>query len=49
MNATDDAIYASTSKGLFEINPFIYGCTDFAADNYDFNATIDSGNCEYLN
>ena len=35
MNATDDAIYASTSKGLFEINPFIYGCTDFAADNYD--------------
>ena len=49
MNATNDAIYASTSKGLFEINPFIYGCTDFAADNYDFNATIDSGNCEYLN
>ena len=46
LNTANDILYASTSKGLFEINPFNYGCMDIAADNYDPLATID-GNCEY--
>tara|TARA_Y100000994_G_C15702947_1_gene445989 strand:- start:1027 stop:3138 length:2112 start_codon:yes stop_codon:yes gene_type:complete len=48
LNTDNNALYASTSKGLFEINPFNYGCMDIAADNYDPLATID-GNCEYGN
>tara|TARA_Y100001970_G_scaffold47925_2_gene60669 strand:- start:7558 stop:9675 length:2118 start_codon:yes stop_codon:yes gene_type:complete len=48
LDAEDNILYASTSKGLFEINPFNYGCMDIAADNYDPLATID-GNCEYTN
>jgi len=48
LNSSGDDIYASTSKGLFEINPFIYGCTDISADNYDPLATINGG-CLYTN
>ncbi len=48
LNSSDDEIYASTSKGLFEINPFVYGCTDISADNYDPLATINGG-CQYIN
>ena len=47
LNTIDNSLYASTSKGLFEINPFNYGCMDIAADNYDSFATI-NGNCEYV-
>ena len=46
LNSTEDVLYASTSRGLFEINPFNYGCMDSSADNYDPSATID-GNCQY--
>ena len=46
LNTANNVLYASTSKGLFEINPFNYGCMDIAADNYDPFATI-NGNCEY--
>ena len=46
LNSTEDALYASTSKGLFEINPFNYGCMDSSADNFDPSATI-NGDCQY--
>jgi len=46
LDSTEDVLYASTSRGLFEINPFNYGCMDVAADNYDSSATI-NGDCQY--
>jgi len=43
-----DALEETKNEIKDGLPPFIYGCTESGAENYDENATIDDGSCTFL-